>query len=202
MEVPWPFVRLPACGVELSTRIPGVGQWEFSPSPQGYGGEARCVCGRSAARVAPAEAGVIDDLGTGSGWKQSTQNQTPLCSDETKSPSACTQLASRHSACPCSECPRPSRCVCARESRGPLAQWIRRRPPEPERPGSSSGRVNAFARRLTFPLSAASRTSPLWDSSPRPPRCWRTAKAPLRWLVAGLLSHASGLFGAAGLSQL
>ena len=27
---------------------------------------------------------------------------------------------------------------------GPLAQWIRRRPPEPEIPGSSPGRVNAY----------------------------------------------------------
>lgn len=33
-----------------------------------------------------------NDLGTGSGWKQSRQNQTPLCSDETRSPSSTANL--------------------------------------------------------------------------------------------------------------
>ena len=33
-----------------------------------------------------------NDLGTGSGWKQSRQNQTPLCSDETRSPSSIAHL--------------------------------------------------------------------------------------------------------------
>ena len=33
-----------------------------------------------------------NDLGTGSGWKQSRQNQTPLCSDETRSPSTTASL--------------------------------------------------------------------------------------------------------------
>lgn len=34
-----------------------------------------------------------DDLGTGSGWKQSRQNQTPLCSDETRSPNTTANLS-------------------------------------------------------------------------------------------------------------
>jgi hypothetical protein len=34
-----------------------------------------------------------DDLGTGSGWKQSRQNQTPLCSDEIRSPSTTANLS-------------------------------------------------------------------------------------------------------------
>ncbi len=91
-------VRLAVCSVELSTQDPGADQWEFSPSSQGYGGEARRVCGRSAACVAPAEAG--SDLGTGSGWRQSRQSQTPLRSDETRSQSACTQRSPRHSTLP------------------------------------------------------------------------------------------------------
>ena len=33
-----------------------------------------------------------NDLGTGSGWKQSRQNQTPLCSDETRSSSSTAHL--------------------------------------------------------------------------------------------------------------
>ena len=33
-----------------------------------------------------------DDLGTGSGWKKSRQNQTPLCSDETRSSSTSANL--------------------------------------------------------------------------------------------------------------
>ncbi len=40
------------------------------------------------------------DLGTGPGWKKIRQNQTPLRSDETKSPGACTQLSPRRSTLP------------------------------------------------------------------------------------------------------
>ncbi len=48
------------------------------------------------------------DLGTGSGWKQRRQNQAPLRSDETRSPSATANLRAAFVA-PLhrSECPRP-----------------------------------------------------------------------------------------------
>jgi hypothetical protein len=165
----WATSRRSSNGASLAL----AGQWEFSPSPQGCGGEARCVCGRGSACVARAEVGVI--------WRATISALAQAANRAGKTGHRCAAMrpiaqapasSSRHAAppCPCSECPRPPPCVCARESRGPLAQWTRRRPPEPESPDSSLRRVNALASRLAFPLRRRGKRVPLRDSSQRPPR--------------------------------
>ena len=54
---------------------------EISPVPPGYDGEVWCISGRGVA-----------GQGTGSGWKQSRDDETPLQGDESRSPKSTAHL--------------------------------------------------------------------------------------------------------------
>ena len=114
-----------------------------------------------------------NDLGTGSGWKQSRQNQTPLRSDETRSPSTTANLHAALAAPlhlsfvlltlgPCGR-------LCSRV-KGPVGLMDKA-----SASGAGDSRFESWAGhcfREAFRVSPAVRCrkkSLLWDSNPRPP---------------------------------